>query len=184
MMRNGWKNVINCDEYKYNNVNFILLSLNMTQTVFFFFFRFQEIHPVYSPHSSFRKQIFISLWIYFLLSLLLIPVASLPFVIMNIASQPYQRGIFCQDESIGYPIRPDTITHVTLAAVTITCTIIIVSPSFIHLHHPSHDLIIPRVTCWSSTKCPFMTLHRRGFDYAQQHSIFCSWTCLTHLWQT
>lgn len=74
---------------------------------------------------------------------LLIPVASLPFVIMNIASQPYQRGIFCQDESIGYPVRTDTITHVTLAAVTITCTIIIVSPSFIHLHHPSHDLIIP-----------------------------------------
>lgn len=54
-------------------------------------------------------------------------VASLPFTIMNIVSQPYERGIYCQDESIGYPKRQDTITHVTLAAVTITCTVIIIS---------------------------------------------------------
>ncbi len=52
---------------------------------------------------------------------------------MNIASQPYQRGIYCQDESISYPLRPDTISHVTMAVVTITCTIIIVSPSFIDI---------------------------------------------------
>lgn len=73
----------------------------------------------------------------------LFPTASLPFVIMNIVYQPYERGIHCQDESISYPLKPDTITHVTLAVVTITCTIIIVSPSFIDLHHPFHDLIIP-----------------------------------------
>lgn len=156
--------------------NFLFFRWNMTQTG-----SFQVLGDspcIFSTwvNSSFRKQIFI-----FLSSLLLIPVASLPFVIMNIASRPYERAIHCQDESIGYPVRPDTITHVTLAAVTITCTIIIVSPSFIHLHHPSHDLIIPWVTCWSSTKCPFMTLHRRGVYYAQQHSILCSWT---HLWQT
>ncbi|XP_067254801.1 phospholipid phosphatase 2b [Chanodichthys erythropterus] len=68
-----------------------------------------------------KKKLFV------LVDVLCVVVASLPFVIMNIASQPYQRGIFCQDESIGYPVRTDTITHVTLAAVTITCTIIIIS---------------------------------------------------------
>uniref|UniRef100_A0A9J8BIZ2 Phospholipid phosphatase 2b n=2 Tax=Cyprinus carpio TaxID=7962 RepID=A0A9J8BIZ2_CYPCA len=52
---------------------------------------------------------------------------SLPFVIMNIASQPFKRGIYCQDESISYPVKQDTITIATLAVVTITCTVIITS---------------------------------------------------------
>ncbi|XP_051550220.1 phospholipid phosphatase 2-like [Myxocyprinus asiaticus] len=68
-----------------------------------------------------KKKLFV------LVDVLCVVVASLPFVIMNIASQPYERGIYCQDESIGYPIRPETITHVTLAVVTITCTVIIIS---------------------------------------------------------
>ncbi|KAI2650358.1 Phospholipid phosphatase 2 [Labeo rohita] len=46
---------------------------------------------------------------------------------MNIVYQPYEQSIHCQDESISYPLKPDTITHVTLAIVTITCTIIIIS---------------------------------------------------------
>ncbi|KTG05059.1 hypothetical protein cypCar_00021425 [Cyprinus carpio] len=53
--------------------------------------------------------------------------SSLPFVIMNIASQPFKRGIYCQDESISYPVKQDTITIATLAVVTITCTVIITS---------------------------------------------------------
>ncbi len=97
----------------------------------------------YLPHTfstldntfSFRKHYhFKSLQLIIVcLSHFLFPVASLPSVIMNIASQPYERGIYCQDESIGYPLRPDTISHVTMAVVTITCTIIIVSPSFIDI---------------------------------------------------
>ncbi len=135
---------------------------------------------------SFRKHYcFKSLYLcIYCLSHFLFPVASLPFVIMNIVSKPYQRGIYCQDESISYPLRPETISHVTLAVVTITFTITIVSPSFIDLHHPFHDLIIPWVTRWFSTKCPFMTLHSRGFYYAQQHSVMCSWTCLAYLQHT
>lgn len=53
--------------------------------------------------------------------------ASLPYIIMTIVSKPYQRGIYCDDESIMYPLKPDTITHGMLAAVTISCTVIIVS---------------------------------------------------------
>uniref|UniRef100_W5MH04 Phospholipid phosphatase 2 n=1 Tax=Lepisosteus oculatus TaxID=7918 RepID=W5MH04_LEPOC len=53
--------------------------------------------------------------------------ASLPFVIMTIVFRPFQRGIYCDDESIKYPFKPDTITHGLLAAVTISCTVIIIS---------------------------------------------------------
>lgn len=40
---------------------------------------------------------------------------------------PYQRGIYCDDKSISYPYRRDTISHGGMAAVTITCSIVIVS---------------------------------------------------------
>lgn len=56
-----------------------------------------------------------------------ITTAALPFIIMNIVFKPYERGIYCDDESIMYPVKPDTITHGMLAAVTISCTVIIVS---------------------------------------------------------
>ena len=55
------------------------------------------------------------------------PTAALPFIIMTIVFKPYQRGVYCDDESIMYPLKPDTITHGMLAAVTISCTVIIVS---------------------------------------------------------
>lgn len=46
---------------------------------------------------------------------------------MAVVYKPYQRGIYCDDESIKYPLKPDTITHGMLAAVTISCTVVIVS---------------------------------------------------------
>lgn len=42
---------------------------------------------------------------------------------------PYQRGIYCDDTSISYPYKRDTISHGSMAAVTITCSIVIVSVS-------------------------------------------------------
>lgn len=57
--------------------------------------------------------------------------AALPFIVMTIVFKPYQRGVYCDDESIRYPLKPDTITHGMLAAVTITCTVIIVSSFYI-----------------------------------------------------
>ncbi|KAM9396408.1 phospholipid phosphatase 2-like isoform 2-T2 [Salvelinus alpinus] len=40
---------------------------------------------------------------------------------------PYQRGIYCDDESIRYPYRRDTISHRAMAAVTITSSIVIIT---------------------------------------------------------
>lgn len=65
--------------------------------------------------------------LYVLVDLLCVVVASLPFFIMNLVFKPYQRGVYCDDESIQYPLKPDTITHGMLAAVTISCTVIIIS---------------------------------------------------------
>lgn len=55
--------------------------------------------------------------------------AALPSAILTLRFKPYQRGIYCDDQSIDYPYRRDTISHGTMAAVTITCSIVIVSPA-------------------------------------------------------
>ncbi|KAL6468730.1 hypothetical protein MHYP_G00222540 [Metynnis hypsauchen] len=68
-----------------------------------------------------KKKLFV------LIDVLCVIVASLPFVIMNIIYRPYQRGIHCDDESIMYPLKSDTITHGLMAAVAISCTVIILS---------------------------------------------------------
>ncbi|KAI5616492.1 phospholipid phosphatase 2-like, partial [Silurus asotus] len=57
----------------------------------------------------------------------LCPLAAMPFVIMTIIYKPYQRGVYCDDESIRYPYKSDTISHGLMAAVTITCSIIIIT---------------------------------------------------------
>lgn len=59
--------------------------------------------------------------------MLSLPPAALPSAILTLRFKPYHRGIHCNDESISYPYRRDTITHGTMAAVTITCSLVIVS---------------------------------------------------------
>lgn len=56
------------------------------------------------------------------------PPAALPSVILTLRFTPHLRGIDCNDQSISYPYRRDTISHGTMAAVTIICSIVIVSP--------------------------------------------------------
>lgn len=53
--------------------------------------------------------------------------AALPSAVLTLMFSPYQRGIYCDDESIRYPYRRDTISHRAMAAVTITSSIVIVS---------------------------------------------------------
>ncbi|XP_005999540.1 phospholipid phosphatase 2 [Latimeria chalumnae] len=53
--------------------------------------------------------------------------AALPFVIMTLMHKPYKRGFYCGDDTIGYPHRPDTITHGLMAGVTISCTVLIIT---------------------------------------------------------
>ncbi|KAK1152411.1 phospholipid phosphatase 2-like [Acipenser oxyrinchus oxyrinchus] len=52
---------------------------------------------------------------------------SLPFVIMTLLHKPYQRGFYCDDESIRYPYRGETISHGMMAGVTITCSVLIIA---------------------------------------------------------
>lgn len=63
-----------------------------------------------------------------ILKLSFLPAAALPSAILTLRFTPYQRGIYCDDKSISYPYRKDTISHGAMAAVTITCSIVIVSP--------------------------------------------------------
>lgn len=55
------------------------------------------------------------------------PTAGLPSLILTLRFTPHQRGIYCDDQSISYPYRRDTISYATMAAVTIICSIVIVS---------------------------------------------------------
>ena len=65
-------------------------------------------------------------------SVLFLSPAALPSAILTLMFSPYQRGIYCDDKSIKYPYRRDTISHGAMAASTITCSIVIVSP--LHLN--------------------------------------------------
>ncbi|KAM4739592.1 phospholipid phosphatase 2b [Anableps anableps] len=65
--------------------------------------------------------------LYVAMDVVCVLVASLPSIILTIRFKPYQRGIYCDDESIMYPIKPDTITRSLMAVVTISCTVIIIS---------------------------------------------------------
>ncbi|XP_030574114.1 phospholipid phosphatase 2-like [Archocentrus centrarchus] len=62
-------------------------------------------------------------------------VAALPSAILTLMFSPYQRGINCNDQSIRYPYRRDTISHGTMAAVTITCSIVIITTGEAYLVH-------------------------------------------------
>ncbi|XP_028293668.1 phospholipid phosphatase 2-like [Gouania willdenowi] len=62
-------------------------------------------------------------------------VAALPSAILTLRFKPYQRGIYCDDESISYPYRRETITNGTMAAVTITCSVVIITIGEAYLVH-------------------------------------------------
>ncbi|XP_015231722.1 PREDICTED: lipid phosphate phosphohydrolase 2-like [Cyprinodon variegatus] len=65
--------------------------------------------------------------LYVAMDVICVLVASLPSIILTIRFKPYQRGIYCDDESIMYPLKPDTITHTMMAVITICFTVVIIS---------------------------------------------------------
>ncbi|KAJ6655210.1 hypothetical protein lerEdw1_005688 [Lerista edwardsae] len=67
-----------------------------------------------------RARIFVAL------DVLCFVVASLPFTLLTLVNSPYKRGFYCDDNSIRYPYKPDTITHGLMAGITIPCTVTIV----------------------------------------------------------
>ncbi|XP_034015951.1 phospholipid phosphatase 2 [Thalassophryne amazonica] len=62
-----------------------------------------------------------------LVDILCVFVAGLPSFILTMLARPYQRGIYCNDQTINYPYRRDTISHAGMAAVTITCSVVIIT---------------------------------------------------------
>lgn len=68
-----------------------------------------------------KKNIFV------LVDVLCLVVASLPFVTLSLHAKPRIRGFYCDDESIKYPYKGDTISHWTMAAVIIPSCIIIIT---------------------------------------------------------
>lgn len=73
--------------------------------------------------------------IFIVVDVLCVFVAALPSAILTLRFTPYQRGIYCDDESISYPYRKDTISHGTMAAVTITCSMVIITTGEAYLVH-------------------------------------------------
>lgn len=55
--------------------------------------------------------------------------AGLPFISLNEQQSPYHRGFFCNDESIKYPYKEETISAALLGGVLFPFTIITVSAS-------------------------------------------------------
>lgn len=51
---------------------------------------------------------------------------GLPFAILNLKHSSFQRGFFCNDDSIRYPYKEDTISYELLAAIVIPLSIIII----------------------------------------------------------
>uniref|UniRef100_A0A8C0PQR9 Phospholipid phosphatase 1 n=1 Tax=Canis lupus familiaris TaxID=9615 RepID=A0A8C0PQR9_CANLF len=51
--------------------------------------------------------------------------AGLPFAILTSRHTPFQRGIFCNDESIKYPYKEDTIPYALLGGIIIPFSIIV-----------------------------------------------------------
>lgn len=56
------------------------------------------------------------------------PTAGLPLAVLNLAKiKPYQRGFFCNDDSIKYPFHDSTITSTVLYTVGFTVPVCSVS---------------------------------------------------------
>ncbi|KAI4880624.1 hypothetical protein NFI96_021165 [Prochilodus magdalenae] len=53
--------------------------------------------------------------------------AAMPCMILTFMFKPYQRGVYCDDKTIQYPYKSDTISHGMMAAVTISCSIVIIT---------------------------------------------------------
>ncbi|XP_060927128.1 phospholipid phosphatase 1 isoform X2 [Limanda limanda] len=59
-----------------------------------------------------------------LLDVACLVLAGLPFVILNVQHTPFQRGFFCNDDSIKYPAKEETISYQLLGGVMIPVVIL------------------------------------------------------------
>ncbi|CAL8278970.1 unnamed protein product [Merluccius merluccius] len=56
---------------------------------------------------------------FILLDVACLALAGLPFVILTVQHNPFRRGFFCNDDSIKYPLKDDTISYQLLGGVMI-----------------------------------------------------------------
>ncbi|KAM8744068.1 phospholipid phosphatase 1 isoform 2-T2 [Acanthopagrus schlegelii] len=59
-----------------------------------------------------------------LLDLACLILAGLPFVILTVRHSPFRRGFFCNDDTIKYPYKEDTISYQLLGGVMIPVTVL------------------------------------------------------------
>uniref|UniRef100_A0A8D0GI88 Phospholipid phosphatase 1 n=1 Tax=Sphenodon punctatus TaxID=8508 RepID=A0A8D0GI88_SPHPU len=60
------------------------------------------------------------------LDVICVVLAGLPFAILNVRHIPFKRGVFCNDESIQYPYKADTISYELLAGIIVPFDIIVI----------------------------------------------------------
>ncbi|XP_056146248.1 phospholipid phosphatase 1 isoform X2 [Lampris incognitus] len=61
---------------------------------------------------------------FILLDIACLILAGLPFAILTGQEKPFQRGFFCNDDSIKYPLKEDTISYQLLAGIMIPFTVL------------------------------------------------------------
>ncbi|MFT7815652.1 phospholipid phosphatase 1 isoform X2 [Arapaima gigas] len=55
----------------------------------------------------------------------LLPLAGLPFATLTLLHRPYKRGFFCNDDSITFPLKEDTIPYQLLAGTVIPFALLV-----------------------------------------------------------
>ncbi|NP_001011077.1 phospholipid phosphatase 1 [Xenopus tropicalis] len=60
-----------------------------------------------------------------ILDIVCVVLAALPFAILNLKHTPFQRGFFCNDDSLRYPYKEDTISYGLLGGIMIPFCIIV-----------------------------------------------------------
>uniref|UniRef100_A0A3Q0S3U2 Phospholipid phosphatase 1 n=1 Tax=Amphilophus citrinellus TaxID=61819 RepID=A0A3Q0S3U2_AMPCI len=69
-----------------------------------------------------------------LLDIACLALAGVPFAILNVRHSPFRRGFFCNDDSIKYPFKDDTISYELLGGVMIPVTMIVGECLLVHLN--------------------------------------------------
>uniref|UniRef100_A0A3B4FCF2 Phospholipid phosphatase 1 n=1 Tax=Pundamilia nyererei TaxID=303518 RepID=A0A3B4FCF2_9CICH len=69
-----------------------------------------------------------------LLDIVCLVLAGLPFAILTLRHSPFHRGFFCNDDSIKYPYKDDTISYQLLGGVMIPVTMIVGECLLVHLN--------------------------------------------------
>jgi len=74
-------------------------------------------------------------------------IVFIPFAVLELIHTPYQRGFFCNDESIAHPYKDDTISILTVGLVGILVPVAIVSVTSIYKNICTYFCSTSRLCC-------------------------------------